>query len=243
MILEICANSIDSAIAAQNGGANRVELCENLNEGGTTPSYGTLLLTRQQVSIDLYALIRPRSGDFLYSAFEFEIMKADILKCKELGYNGVVIGLLTPDGSIDVERTKSLVELASPMGVTFHRAFDSCNNFEEALEDVISCGCERILTSGLKNTAIEGSDVLKKLLDLAAGRIIIMPGSGIKASNIKFLKELVPAKEWHASAKTTSVSNMEYHNPELQNMGGTISKSNETEIKDLVRKLNFQESL
>jgi len=243
MILEICANSIDSAIAAQNGGANRVELCENLNEGGTTPSYGTLLLTRQQVSIDLYVLIRPRSGDFLYSAFEFEIMKADILKCKELGYNGVVIGLLTPDGSIDVERTKSLVELASPMGVTFHRAFDSCNNFEEALEDVISCGCERVLTSGLKNTAIEGSDVLKKLLDLAGDRIIIMPGSGIKASNIKFLKELVPAKEWHASAKTTFASDMEYHNPELQNMGDIISKSNETEIKDLVRKLNFQESL
>ena len=138
MILEICANSIGSALAAQNGGADRIELCENLNEGGTTPSYGTLFLTRQQVSIDLYALIRPRAGDFLYSNLEFEIMKLDIQTCKDLGYNGVVIGLLKPDGSIDIERTKSLVELASPMGVTFHRAFDSCNDPEKALEDVIS---------------------------------------------------------------------------------------------------------
>jgi len=243
MILEICAGSVDSAIAAQKGNANRIELCTNLNEGGTTPSYGNLLLARQQISIDLYALIRPRSGDFLYSTFEFEIMKADTLLCKELGYNGIAVGLLNSDGSIDMERTKILVELAAPMGVTFHRAFDSCNNFEKALEDVISCGCERILTSGLKNTAIEGSDVLKKLLNLAKDRIIIMPGSGIKSNNIKFLKKLVPAKEWHASAKTTLISKMNYHNIELKNMGNSLTKSDENEIGKLVNKLNDQDFL
>jgi len=237
MILEICANSIGSALAAQNGGADRIELCENLNEGGTTPSYGTLFLTRQQVSIDLYALIRPRAGDFLYSNLEFEIMKLDIQTCKDLGYNGVVIGLLKPDGSIDIERTKSLVELASPMGVTFHRAFDSCNDPEKALEDVISCGCERILTSGLKNTAIEGVDTLSRLIEQAEGRIIIMPGSGVKSSNIKFLKELIPAKEWHASAKNNVVSQMNYQNPELQNLGTVIMQSNQHEISELVSKL------
>src|SRR5690606_12303876 len=145
--------------------------CENLNEGGTTPSYGTLLITRQRVNIDIYVLIRPRAGDFLYSDLEFEIMKQDVLVCKELGYNGVVIGLLKPDGSIDIERTKNLVELASPMGVTFHRAFDSCNDSEKALEDVISCGCERILTSGLKNTAIEGVDNLSKLIEQHEDRL------------------------------------------------------------------------
>src|SRR5690606_16456619 len=230
MTLEICANSVESAIAAEKAGANRIELCENLNEGGTTPSYGNLQLARQLVSIDLYALIRPRSGDFLYSDLEFEVMKNDIAVCKKLGYNGVAIGILKTDGSIDKARTKILVELASPMAVTFHRAFDSCNNYEVGLEDIISCGCERILTSGLKNTAIEGSDVLKKMLALADNRIIIMPGSGIKSSNIKFLKELVPAREWHASAKTTTISEMEYKNPALQNMGDSISKSDENEI-------------
>jgi len=237
MVLEICANSIGSAIAAQNGGADRIELCENLNEGGTTPSYGTLVLTRQQVSIDIYVLIRPRAGDFLYSDVEFEIMKQDILICKELGYDGVVIGLLKPDGNVDVDRTKTLVELASPMAVTFHRAFDSCSNPETALEDVIACGCERILTSGLKNTAIEGADVLLKLIEQAEGRIIIMPGSGIKSSNIKFLKELVPAVEWHASAKVNVASSMNYQNPELKNLGSMVTQSDKYEISELVVKL------
>lgn len=237
MKLEICANSVVSAIAAQEGGANRVELCENLNEGGTTPSYGTLFLTRQQVNIDLYALIRPRAGDFLYSDLEFEIMKLDIQTCKDLGYNGVVIGLLKPDGSIDIERTQKLVELASPMGVTFHRAFDSCNDPEKALEDVIACGCERILTSGLKNTAIEGVDTLSKLIEQAEDRLIIMPGSGVKSSNIKFLKELVPAMEWHASAKASIASQMYYQNSELQNMGNAVMQSDKHEVSELVSKL------
>ena len=237
MKLEICASSYASAIIAQEAGANRIELCENLIEGGTTPSYGTLKLTKEHVRIDTYVLIRPRSGDFIYSESEYEIIKKDILFCKELGYNGIVIGILLPDGSVDIDRTKALVELAKPMGVTFHRAFDACRDPEEALEAVIQTGCERILTSGLKNTAIEGSETLKRLIEQANGRIIIMPGSGVKSTNIKFLRELIPATEWHASAKSNLTSQMKYHNPDIENMGNTLFQSDPTEIKSLLQKL------
>ena len=189
------------------------------------------------MSINTYVLIRPRSGDFLYTETEFKIIKQDILLCKELGYAGVVIGILLPDGSIDVQRTKELVELANPMGVTFHRAFDVCKDPEEALEAVIKTGCERILTSGLRNTVVEGSENLKRLIEQAAGRIIIMPGSGVKSTNIKFLKELIPATEWHASAKSNLASEMKYQNPDIQNMGDSIFQSNPDEIKSLLQKL------
>ncbi|MFB5946631.1 copper homeostasis protein CutC [Albibacterium profundi] len=236
--LEICASSFASAIIAQKAGADRIELCENLSEGGTTPSYGTLKLTKQHINIDTYVLIRPRSGDFLYTDAEFEIIKQDILICKNLGFSGIVIGILLPDGSIDVKRTRELVELARPMGVTFHRAFDACNDPEIALEDVIETGCDRILTSGLKNTVIEGSATLKQLIEQANDRITIMPGSGVKSTNIKFLKELIPASEWHASAKSTLESKMDYHNPDIENMGDAIFQSSEEEIKSLLLKLN-----
>lgn len=238
MKLEICAGSFESAVIAQQAGADRIELCENLNEGGTTPSYGTLKLTKQHVSTPTYVLIRPRNGDFFYSESEFEIIKQDILFCKELGYKGVVIGILLPDGRIDVRRTKQLVELAQPMGVTFHRAFDLSRDPEEALEAVIESGCERILTSGLKNTVAEGSETLTKLIEQAAGRIIIMPGSGIKSTNIKFLKELIPAQEWHASAKTAQVSKMTYQNTDIQKMGNSVYQSDLDEIKLLLQKIN-----
>lgn len=237
MILEICSNSLQSALNAQEGGADRIELCENLAGGGTTPSYGLLTQTRRRVQIPVHVLIRPRAGDFLYSDLEFEIMKEDVRLCKELGFEGVVLGLLNADGSIDVERTRMLTELASPMSVTFHRAFDACRDPEQGLEDVIACGCDRILTSGLKATAEEGADVLDKLISQAAQRIIVMPGSGIQSGNIGRLKDRIRASEWHASAKAPAESGMEYENADLNDMGRQPTLSDPAEVTRLVQAL------
>jgi copper homeostasis protein len=217
--LEICAASVASCIAAQLGGAKRIELCDNLLEGGTTPSYATIALAREKVNIDLYPIIRPRGGDFLYDELEYEVMKKDIQLCKELGCNGVVIGLLTADGKIDIPRTKALVELAWPMGVTFHRAFDMTDDPLQALEDVISTGCERILTSGQRNTATEGTALLKTLVAKAEGRITIMVGSGVRAHNIVSLIQETGATEFHTTAKAYIESGMVYRNPNVS-MGG-----------------------
>ena len=233
MILEICANSLQSAINAEEGGADRIELCENLSEGGTTPSYGLLLKTRHQVSIPVHVLIRPRAGDFLYSDLEFEVMKEDIKLCKDLGFEGVVIGILKADGRVDVERTRVLTQLASPMTVTFHRAFDCSNNPEEALEEVIACGCHLILTSGLKATAEEGAALLDKLIVQAEDRIRIMPGSGVHSGNMAQLKERIRATEWHASAKSPAASAMQYQNTDLTDMGSQPSISNTAEVSRL----------
>jgi len=217
--LEICASSVASCIAAQQGGAKRIELCDNLLEGGTTPSYATIALAREKVDIDIYPIIRPRGGDFLYDDLEFAIMQKDIAMCKQLGCNGVVIGLLTADGQIDVTRTKILVEQAWPMGVTFHRAFDMTADPLQALEDVISTGCERILTSGQRNTAPEGTELLKTLVQLAEERIIIMAGSGVRANNIVMLVQETGATEFHTTARSYVESKMVYRNPHVS-MGG-----------------------
>jgi copper homeostasis protein len=238
MTLEICANSIHSALAAQNAGAHRVELCENLNEGGTTPSYGTILNTRKQLSIDLYVLIRPRGGDFLYTEEEFEIMKTDIEICKTLKCDGVVLGILTKDGEVDVNRTQELVKLAFPMGVTFHRAFDRCKDPFKALESIIETGCERILTSGLKSSAIEATELLKQLVEKAGNRISIMPGAGINSSNILELKNITKAKEYHTSAKTERSSLMNYQNPALADNKTSLQISEEMEIKKILTLLD-----
>lgn len=237
MILEICSNSLQSALNAQEGGADRIELCENLTGGGTTPSYGLLTQTRRQIQVPVHVLIRPRAGDFLYSDLEFEIMKEDVRLCKELGFEGVVLGLLNADGGIDVERTRMLTELASPMSVTFHRAFDACRDPEKGLEDVIACGCDRILTSGLKATAEEGADLLDKLISQAAQRIIIMPGSGIQSGNISRLKDRIRAREWHASAKAPAESGMKYENAYLNDMGRQPTISDPAEVTRLVQAL------
>ena len=237
MTLEICANSIHSALAAQTAGAQRVELCENLNEGGTTPSYGTILNTRKRLQIDLFVLIRPRGGDFLYSDEEYEIMKTDIGICKSLNCDGVVIGILTKDGEVDFDRTRELVELASPMRVTFHRAFDRCKDPFKALELIIKAGCERILTSGLKNSAWEGSELIKKLIEKATNRISIMPGAGINSTNILELKNVTQAKEFHSSAKADQLSSMNYHNPDFSDNKVNLQISNEKEIKKMLAQL------
>ena len=187
--LEICSFNIQSAIIAQRAGANRVELCADPVGGGTTPSKGLILKAREALEIELYPIIRPRGGDFLFDDQDFEIMKSDVALCKEIGCDGVVIGMLKKDGAIDKKRSAQLVELAYPLGVTFHRAFDHAANPFEALEDIISIGCERILSSGQRPTAMEGADLLNDLIRQAEERIIIMPGSGLRSNNILELKE------------------------------------------------------
>lgn len=217
--LEINSYSVQSVINAQNGGAHRVELCDNFPEGGTTPSYGTILLAREKLDIRLFVIIRPRGGDFLYSNIEFDIMKKDIEICKKLGVDGVVIGILNADGTIDKQRTRELVNLARPMGVTFHRAFDMTRDPWEALEDLIETGVDRILTSGQERTCILGKELIKKLVEKAGDRIIIMPGDGLEEDNIEAFARYTGAREFHCTARTLIRGHMEYKNTRIS-MGG-----------------------
>src|SRR5574338_1713550 len=193
--LEVIAFTIESVLLAQQSGAHRIELCDNPGEGGTTPGYGMIKTAREKTTLQLYPIIRPRGGDFLYSDEAFEVMKRDVMLCRELGCDGVVTGLLQADGSVDKKRTAALVEAAYPLGVTFHRAFDRVANPFEALEDIIATGCERILTSGLKPTAPEGAETLAQLVRQADYRIIIMPGSGVRSDNIAALARQKGAEE------------------------------------------------
>lgn len=233
--LEVCANSVASALAAQEGGADRVELCQALELGGITPSLGQIWLTRAALRIGVHVLIRPRAGDFLYSDIEFEEMKADIMFCHEAECDGIVIGLLHPDGSVDVKRTTELVELAKPMHVTFHRAFDVCGDPFKALEDIIICGCGRLLTSGMENTALAGAVLIRQLVEQSAGRIEVMPGSGINEHNIAQLAEATGAKAFHASAKMTRISGMEdYTTRTIEGMGDSVWVSSKQKIHRLV---------
>lgn len=217
-LLEICCNSIYSAKQAQRGGASRVELCQNLENGGTTPSYGQIKLTREALDIGVHVLIRPRSGDFLYNKDEFAEMMADVRYCKEAGCDGVVIGILTKEGDVDKERTKILVDLAKPMTVVFHRAFDRCRNPKQALEDIIAIGCDRILTSGQQDTALQGKKLLRELVGQAKGRIEIMPGAGVNSGNIKEILSFTGAHSIHSSAKIVEPSKMEFKNSSVTGM-------------------------
>jgi copper homeostasis protein len=216
MLLEVPVFNINSAIIAASNGADRLELCENYANGGTTPSYGVLKMVREKVGIPVNVLIIPTGGDFVYRDIEFAAMQQDILLCKELGFNGVVLGVLLPDGNIDIPRTKALVQLAYPMQVTFHRAFDRCINPYKGLEDIISCGCHRILTSGQKAEVVAGKNLLQELVTLAKDRIIIMPGGGVKSSNMQDLISTTNAKEYHASCKKMIPTVMDYVNEAMQ---------------------------
>jgi copper homeostasis protein len=200
--LEVCANGLGSAIAAQEGGAYRVELCDNLTEGGTTPSYGQIAVAKKSLNIEIWPIIRPRGGDFIYSDLEFEVMKQDILNCKDLGCDGVVVGILNKDNTIDEERCRILMALANPMPVAFHRAFDVSDDLFRAMEEIISLGFVRILSSGGADTAMLGADKLKALIKQANGRIELMPGAGINLSNAAEILELTGAKSIHASLST-----------------------------------------
>jgi copper homeostasis protein len=208
VLLEIAVFNIESALLAASAGADRLELCENPAEGGTTPSYGTLKIVKEKISIPVFPIIRPRGGDFLYNEDEFAVMKKDVELCKELGFEGVVIGLLNEDGTVDAARTKILVDTAYPMEVTFHRAFDRAADPLTALETIIDCGCNRILTSGQVPNAWDGKELIKQLVAQANERIIIMPGSGVRSSNIKDLAEFTGAVELHSSARKNIASAM-----------------------------------
>jgi copper homeostasis protein len=203
-------DSVESAIIAQVAGADRVELCANLAEGGTTPSLGIITATRQSIYIPLHVIIRPRSGDFHYTFIEFEVMKSDIQAVKQAGADGVVLGILMSDGTIDVERTKVLVDLARPMSVTFHRAFDMASEPTQALEDVIKTGADRLLTSGQQKTAFEGKELIAKLVEKSRERIIIMPGAGINETNINELINATHANEFHMSANSKIPGKMQF---------------------------------
>lgn len=220
--IEICANSVESAVKAQQGGAYRVELCAGIPEGGTTPSFGEIRMARQLLQqTKLHVIIRPRGGDFLYSALEQEIMLHDVKVARQLGADGVVFGCLTADGKVDVEAMKKLMNAVGGMSVTFHRAFDMCRDPKEAMEQIIALGCDRILTSGQEATAEKGIPLLKELVEQAGDRIVIMPGCGINPKNIRKIADATHAYEFHFSGRTTTESDMLYRNPKVS-MGGTV---------------------
>jgi copper homeostasis protein len=213
--VEISVDSVSSAIAAERGGATRVELCSSLAEGGLTPSAGLIETTLGAVKLDMHVMIRPRAGDFCYDDHEFNIMQRDIAVAKRIGANGVVIGVLDVHGQVDVGRTRQLVELARPLEVTFHRAFDMTSDLSRALEDVCSADAGRVLTSGGERTAWEGREVIARLVKQAQGRIAIMAGSGIKAENARTLVEQTGVREIHAGLKSSLESPMLFRNPRI----------------------------
>ncbi|MFC6996937.1 copper homeostasis protein CutC [Rufibacter roseus] len=220
VLLEVCIDSVQSAITAQEAGAARVELCDNLVEGGTTPSAGMIQLCRQHLHIPLHVLIRPRRGDFLYTPLEFAVMKKDIAVAKELGVDGVVLGVLLPDGNIDIPRIQELMQLAYPLSVTFHRAFDLTPDPFKALDDLLALGVQRLLTSGQQATAPEGAQLIAELQKTVGEQLIIMPGGGINEQNIHQLIQETGVREIHASARDRRESQMQYRREDLF-MGGT----------------------
>jgi copper homeostasis protein len=236
-LLEIAANSLASALTAQAGGADRVELCTGLELGGLTPSAAQIAQVRERLSIPVYVLIRPRAGDFLYSDDELATMQHDIETCLSLGCDGVVFGVLDAAGRVDMARCRPLLSAAGGMGVTFHRAFDMARNVTEALEDVVTLGAERVLTSGGATTATAGAATIRALVEQAAGRIVVMPGAGIHAANIADLAQVSGATEFHASAKASLPSGMQWTNLRLPDMAGGEIRTDEQEVRALVRAL------
>lgn len=225
--IEACIGTLQSGIEAEKGGANRVELCDNLAEGGTTPSAALIQMTKEKLQIPAAVMIRPRHGDFLYSDLEFEIMKKDIEFCKSVGVEAVVFGLLTPEGNIDCERTKKLVETAGNMQVCFHRALDLSNNYLKAIEQIIDCGCHRILTSGGANKAVEGFENIRKAQELYGNKIEIMVGSGINAENVSMFHN-IGIRNFHLSGKVQIDSLMTYRKEGVSM--GAISADEEYKI-------------
>ena len=219
---EICANSVESCLAAQEGGAHRVELCASMPEGGTTPSIGEVRLARRLLDIKLHVIIRPRGGDFVYSPLELDIMEEDIRAVKAAGADGVVFGCLTPEAELDMPAMTRLVKASEGMNITFHRAFDYVRHPAEVMESLIGMGVSRILTSGQQPTAAGGAELLVSLVKQSAGRIIIMPGCGVNEGNIRELATKTGASEFHFSARENKESRMLYRNPALS-MGGTVT--------------------
>ncbi len=215
ILVEVCVDSVASAIAAERGGAQRVELCGSLVEGGITPSAGLIEATRAAVSIALHVMIRPRGGDFCYEPDDFETMRRDLIVAQRLGANGVVFGVLDANGNVDVARTRQLTELARPLAVTFHRAFDMTVDLFRALEDVCAAGVDRVLTSGGEPTSLQGQEMIAQLARRAQGRIVVMPGSGIKPDNARSLVDRTGVKEVHVGLRSAIESPMLHRNPRV----------------------------
>ena len=222
--IEICLDSVESVIIAERAGADRVELCSDLFEGGLTPTVGTFLLAKERTNIPINVMIRPRGGDFCYSDIEFEVMKKEAMFFKENGADALVFGILTPDGEIDKIRTKELIDIARPLPVTFHRAFDMTRDAFRSLDALISLGVERVLTSGLEATVLEGADTLRALVERAGERMIVMPGSGINERNFNKLENLIGAKEYHMGLSSSIPSKMAFH-PGHVYMGGLLRQN------------------
>ncbi len=244
MTVEVCAFSLQSCLTAQDAGADRIELCGSLSEGGTTPSIGLVSQARRHVSIALYVMIRPRGGDFLYSETEFAVMQADIEAAKAAGADGIVLGLLHPDGTIDEEKTRTLVEVARPLPVTFHRAFDMSRDPLEALEAIIRTGCVRILTSGQHPSATLGVPVLRHLVEQATGRIEIMAGVGVSIQNAQALID-AGVGALHLSGKSSQASSMQYRRPELSMASAVLGEYERIEasadaIAPVVKLVHYQ---
>jgi copper homeostasis protein len=216
VLVEVCADSVASAVAAERGGGSRIELCSGLAEGGITPSVGLMEEVRAAVSIRVRVMIRPRGGDFCYDENEFKIMQRDIEAARKAGMDGVVLGILDLNGNVDVNRTRQLAELARPMQLTFHRAFDMTADLFRALEDVREAGADRVLTSGGEQTAMEGQATIQRLVKQSCGRITIMAGSGIKPENARRLIEVTGAKEIHVGLRSSTSSPMQYRNPRIR---------------------------
>jgi copper homeostasis protein len=231
-LLEVAVFSYLGARMAEEAGADRIELCDNPHDGGTTPSYGYLRQVKETIQIPVFPIIRPRGGDFLYTEEEWKIVLHDIKMCKEMGFPGIVTGSLTAAAAIDRDQLQRAVDLAYPMQVTFHRAFDRVAKPELSLEQIINCGCSRILTSGCKPTAPEGQELIKELVRQAGDRIIIMPGSGVRSSNLADLQQHTGAREYHSSARMTVPSGMHYVSTDFREDAGT-TVVNAEEIKQM----------
>jgi copper homeostasis protein len=236
-LLEVCAFNVQSCLIAQRAGAARIELCDNPVEGGTTPSYGTIRRARERVDIRLYPIIRPRSGNYFYDDDDFEIIRQDIAACKDLGCNGISVGAATIDAEIDLERMKRIVEWAAPMGVTCNRAFDGTPDLFQSLEDLVRCGCERVLTSGGKSSAPDAGEILARLVQQAGDRICVMPGAGVKSSNLARLRQACGAREFHASARTIAPNPLTYVNTQVSDYG-KVYVADEDEVRRMVEILS-----
>ncbi len=234
--LEVCAFNVQSCIIAERVGAIRAELCDNPVEGGTTPSFGAIKQAREKISIELYPIIRPRAGNYFYDDEEFSIMQKDILLCKELGCDGISVGIQLQNGSIDIERMKRIVEWAYPLGVTCNRVFDAAPDPFKALEEISECGCERVLTSGQQSAAPEAIALLTKLVEQSSNRIIIMPGAGVRSSNIEQLIS-TGAAEFHTSARRINLNTVTHQNPAITDIGNPVI-ADEEELKKIVMILN-----
>ncbi|MCC8537555.1 copper homeostasis protein CutC [Xanthomonas axonopodis pv. poinsettiicola] len=238
--LEVAADSVASAVAAQDGGAMRVELCGGLDGGGLTPSFGTLAVVRARLRIPLYVLIRPRVGDFVFSADEVEAMRRDVQQCVALGCDGVVLGALDRHGQVDMETMRVLIEAAGPLGVTFHRAIDVSAEPARALEDAIALGCERVLTSGARASAPEGIDTIAALVRQAGGRIGVMPGAGLSEHNIRTVRQHTGAHEFHASARGMIAAQVPSPHPYIRDLGGDYQRTDIVRVQRMVDALRQQ---